>query len=666
MTAIDIKTLGRSSITTGLVQLWRIASRLVLTPIIIGTLGWAGYGAWTLVFSVAAYVQMTNASFGLAYTKFTAECVRHRRYDELTHIIGSGMTAVGSIAALGLMAAWLFGEPLLRWLEVPGPLVADTALALVIVLGVLVLRMTVGCTLEILGGLQRLDLTQRLNALAYLIEFLVTVPLLLWGPGRLGGIVGLAVGHATGQAVANLAAYSMVRMRLPQVRISPRYVSREGMRAVLSVGGRFQLLWAVNTIVMQGVKFLIAKLVGVEAVAVYDLADKLINLGKTASEAVIAPLMPAFASLQAGGERLREKVLFLKGSKADALMGGASFTFLALFAPSILLLWTGAPGEQIEAAAWTLRVLAVGEASLLLTSVVSSSLRAQGRVRLEFTWAMLTTGIIVVLLLPLAPVWGYAGMIVARLLGQLCGTVWYLRAYFRFAELGFGEYLRGTRIPRLVAILAVLGGGLWLAHRLLPPLVPPGLSPRAGAAVEVLVWGVPYVALLGVAVWRLYLQADDREQVATLWGAVVDKLRGRSRPGPPPPAVVVVSLAHSHPAEPDPAEPLLRLVRSAEALGPAVTMSLAEAGAYLGGGASPRLVLVWLGPQGDPQPTWDWLHDHRPELLERMAYVGGDDARVGPFFEQAAARRYREVPDGEVLRADWGDDPPSPLPEHKP
>jgi O-antigen/teichoic acid export membrane protein len=639
MTAIDIKTLGRSSITTGLVQLWRIASRLILTPLILTKLGWAGYGAWTLVFSVSAYVQMTNASFGLAYTKFTAECVRNRRYDELTHIIGSGMTAVGSIAVLGLAAAWQWGEPLLRWLEVPEPLVADTTLALVIVLAVLVLRMTLGCTLEILTGLQRIDLAQRLNALSYLVEFVVTVPLLLWGPGIWGGIVGLAVGHATGQVVINLAAWSMVRTRLPELRITPFAISRQGLRQVLGVGGRFQLLWTVNTIVMQGVKFLISKLVGVEAVAVYDLADKLINLGKTASEAVIAPLMPAFASLQAGGERARERILFLKGSKADALMGGASFAFLAVFAPPILLLWTGAPGEQIEQAAWTLRVLALGEASLLLTSVVSSSLRAQGRVRLEFTWAMLTTGIMVALLFPLAPVWGYEGMIVARLLAQLLGTAWYLRAYFGFAELGFGEYLRGTGIPKLLVILGVLGGLVWLAHALLPPLVPPGLPGRAAAAVEVIVWGVPYVLLLGVAVWKLYLDADDRQQVGTLVAAVVAKLRGR---GAPPPQVVVVALAGAAAAAP--------LVEAAAAVGPAAPMSASEAGVYLARGTEVRLVLVHLGPGIDPRTTWTWLAEHRPDLLPRLAYVGGDD---NPFFEETGARRYADAPDGPTLSADW-------------
>ena len=125
MAAINVKTLGRSAITSGLAQLWRIASRLILTPLIISSIGMEGYGVWTLVFSVAAYVQMTNASFGLAYTKFTAECVRHRRYDELSHIIGSGMTGVGSIAVLGLLLAWMFGEPVMTWLEVPEAMVSE-------------------------------------------------------------------------------------------------------------------------------------------------------------------------------------------------------------------------------------------------------------------------------------------------------------------------------------------------------------------------------------------------------------------------------------------------------------------------------------------------------------------------------------------------------------
>lgn len=635
MTAINIKTLGRSSLTGGAAQLWRIMSRLVLTPLIFSQIGGEGYGVWTLVFSVAAYVEMTNVSLGLAYTKFTAECVRHRRYDELTHIIGSGMTIVGSVAVLGLGMAWLFGEALLEVLNVPPDMLGDALIALLIVTGMLLLRMTVGCTLEILAGLQRIDLTYRLYILASIVDFAVAVPLLLMG----WGLVGLAVAHAVGQITINIAAYSMVRQRLPEVRISPRYVSRDGIRKIVSVGGRFQLLSVVNTVVMQGAKIFISWLIGVEWVGIYELADKLIKLGRTASEAVIAPLMPAFAGLQAGGEKLRERLLFIKGSKANVLLGGVSFAFLGLYASPILHLWIG---KSMPAAAWTLQVLAFSEVALLLTSIVSSSLRAQGRVRLEFTWAMLSTGLFLLLLVPLGTQFGYEGLIVSRLIAQVLGALWYLRAFFRFSGISWGEYLKGTRIPLLAIILGVTGAMLLLVGTALPPLVPPGLSPRWGAAFEVLLWSVPYLGLVAVATWKVYLDGEDREQLRVLGAAVWSRLRGRTKNVAPD---VLIVAEGGVPASGS-------LVESAEALGHVATAGPADASGFLETGAPLRLLLVVLRQDGEPESFWSWLDEHRPDLLERLAYVGGPDDH--PFFERPEIRRYSTTPHGETLLADWG------------
>ncbi|MEX1366688.1 MAG: oligosaccharide flippase family protein [Nannocystaceae bacterium] len=636
MTAINIKTLGRSSLTGGVAQLWRILSRLILTPIIIGQIGMEGYGVWTLVFSVAAYVEMTNVSLGLAYTKFTAECVRQRRYDELTHIIGSGMTMVGSVAVVGMLAAWLFGESLLDALNVPQELVSDGAIALLIVTGMLLLRMTVGCSLEILAGLQRIDLTFRLYVLASIVDFAVAVPLLLRG----WGLVGLAVAHAVGQITINIAAYSMVRQRLPLVRLSPRYVSREGIRKIVSVGGRFQLLSVVNTVVMQGAKMFISWLVGVEWVGLYELADKLIKLGRTASEAVIAPLLPAFASLQAGGDRIRERLLFLKGSKANVLLGAISFTFLAIFASPILLLWTG---KTVAEAAWTLQVLAPSEIALLLTAIVSSSLRAQGRVRLEFTWALLASGLFLLVMIPLGTTFGYEGLIISRVIAQLLSAIWYLRAFFRFAGLSWSDYLRGTKIPRLVGIMGGIAAVLLGAHALLPSISPPGLSPRWQAAIEVSVWSVPYLAMVGISVWKAYLDDEDREQLTILGTTIWQRLRRRKDDVAPD--VLVVSA--------DPSASTAAVIEAAGGLGQVASAGMADAEAFLRSGAALRLLLVVLPEDGNAADLWQWLREFRPDLCARSAFVGGraDD----PVFDEPGVRHYAAPPQGETLLEDWPD-----------
>lgn len=633
MAAINIKTLGRSSITGGLAQLWRVLSRFILTPVIINELGMSGYGVWTLVFSIAAYVDMSNVSLGLAYTKFTAECVRKRRFDELSRIIGSGIALVTPIGVAGVLVAAIWGESILGRLNVPTELLSDATWALVVIIAMMLLRMTVGCRLEILAGLQRIDLTFRLYVIASIIEFAASLPLLLMGYGLLG----LAIGHAVGQIAINVAAYWMVRSRLPEVRISPFHASRDGLRKILSVGGRFQVLSVVNTVVLQGVKMMLSWLMGVEWVAIYELAHKLIQLGRTASGAIIAPLMPAFASLRAGGDRLREQLLFFSGSKANTFFAWTAFSFIAVLAPTILLMWTGK--DQPEAA-WALRVLAVGESLALLTAIVSSSLRAQGLVGLEFKQAMINTGVFAALILFLGPLLEFEGLIYSRLIAQTLGSFWYLRAYFRFMDMSWKAYITSTRLPVLAGIILALSAMVLVGRQILPPVLPPDFNPRWRAVIEVLAWSVPFVGALFAATWKLYLTPSDRAQITVLGTAVLARMRGQSTYVPP--EVIVVSGADLDATE--------ALVEAAEALGTVESLTVQATGALLSTGLEVRLVLVLLGPNGDPAEAWSWVDANRPDLLSKLAFISQE---VHSLYAEQNLRHYATSPDSNRLRADW-------------
>jgi O-antigen/teichoic acid export membrane protein len=629
MAAIDLETLGRSSLTGALAQVWRMLSRFILTPLIIAQVGMEGYGTWTLVFSLAAYVDMSNLGLGLAYSKFTAECVRRQQYERLEQILGAGIAAIVPLGLLGLGLAWWLGESILEGLRVPPELVADAAFAMLLVIATIVLRMTVGCRLEILAGLQRIDLTFRLQVLASLVEFAISLPLLLLGHG----LAGLAIGHVAGQLTCFVVAHWLVKERLPQVRISPRHATRQGLRELLSVGGRFQLLAVFNTVMGQGIKLLLSWLMGVQWLGIYELADKLVELGKTASEAVIAPLMPAFASLRAGGEALRERMLFLAGSKADVVLGGMSFAFLGLFAPSILLLWTG---QDQPWASWALQVLAVGESVMLLTSIVSSSLRARGQVGLEFRWAVLNLVLSLLLMVALVPRWEFEGLIYARVGARVISTSWYLHGYFRVSRITWGEYLRGTRLVRLVLLLLAVGAVMLAARALLPLPAIPGVSARWAAVIDVLVWSVPYVGMVGYGAWTLCLSTEERAQLAGFFGAL--GRRSADRVEREAPEVIVVGSAE------DP------VVEAAAIVGRVEAMGVAAAGQYLLSGASPRLMVVVLEADGDPFELWSWTHEQRPDLERVLAFVGGKEH---PLYAEHGIRHYPRSPTAEVLRADW-------------
>src|SRR5689334_8880772 len=129
MARVSLDNLGRSFLFGALAELWRVGSRFVVTPIILGVVGLKGYGVWTVLFSLAAYVSIANVGFGVACMKFTAECVRNREYDRLQGILGAGIAGVGAIALLGLAVAWFFGPAILVGLNTPEEMLADAHVA---------------------------------------------------------------------------------------------------------------------------------------------------------------------------------------------------------------------------------------------------------------------------------------------------------------------------------------------------------------------------------------------------------------------------------------------------------------------------------------------------------------------------------------------------------
>lgn len=632
MAAVNLKTLGRSSLTGGMAQAWRILSRFILTPIIIDQIGMKGYGVWTLVFSLAAYVDMSNLSLGLAYTKFTAEYTRQRRFADLQRILGSGIALVTPIGLIGLAIAWLLGEPILSGLGVPDHLLSGANAALMIVIGMMLLRMTVGCRLEVLAGLQRIDLTFNLYVLTSFVEFVVSLPLLLLGYG----LYGLAIGHATGQVINAVVAYFWVRKRLPQVRISPRFASRDGIKKVLSVGGRFQLLALLNIGVQQGVKMLVSGMIGVDWLAIYELADKLHRLAKTASDAIVAPLMPAFANLYAGGNKVRQRSLFFQGSRANAFFAWVALCFLGLLAPTVLFLWTGQPQEK---AAWVLRYLVAGDAMMILGATVSASLRAQGKTGLETTLALMSAGVFIGCLAALAPTLGFDGFVYARLIAVMIAGTWYLLAYFRSEKISVRDYVTQTRLPLLGLMLLVLSTVLIAVRTTVPFPAIPGVSDRWMAVLETAVWGVAFVGAAGLGGWRWFLSDDDRGEISKIVSGLSDRLRGRK---PPAPDVIVVAGEDLQTSE--------QLADACASLGRTDIMGLTAAAGLLGSGATPHLVILLLSASETPQRAWDWLDEQRPDLRERVAFVGGVD---DPLYAREGVVRYADVPSAEQLEADW-------------
>src|SRR5690348_15829897 len=150
---VTIRGLARSSAYVNVAQFWQMASRLILTPVVITSLGLEGYSAWTLVFSLCSYAVMMDAGAGWVYAKITADHDAQRDYAALSEIISSGAVLVGALCAAFCGILWMFRTPVLGALGVQPLLIGVTSRTLLALTVVVVVEAGAGCVLDVLAGL---------------------------------------------------------------------------------------------------------------------------------------------------------------------------------------------------------------------------------------------------------------------------------------------------------------------------------------------------------------------------------------------------------------------------------------------------------------------------------------------------------------------------------
>jgi len=424
----------------------------------------------------------------------------------LSTVISSGLVVVASAAALGLTALWLAHAWVLPMLGVPPHLLHETERTLAVLSAAVVFEAGAGCVLDVLAGLQRMDLKFRFIIFGSVTEFATALALLLTG----AGMVALPLGLLAGEVVSIGFGGLHCRRLRPALVLSPFRASMAGIKQVIGLGMRFQGLVLVSTTLTQGIRMLLSSLYGTSALGIFHLADRLLSVGRTPGAAVIGPLMPAFANLGAGPAR-RWQRLFVHASRALGLAAALPLLFAAVFAGPILFAWTG---QYFPDAAWTVRVLAPMEFVILLTGVAGARLRAAGTVRLELTSGVLGGVLAVVGLIAAYPVAGYAGSVVAIACGRSAGAWWFLDRFFSSHHLDRWQY---TRTTVLAPVLLFAPAGLLLgAAAFALPMLSSGNAGRWIVLSTLALLAGTYALVCIPITWFLGLSAPTRAGIVRL------------------------------------------------------------------------------------------------------------------------------------------------------
>jgi O-antigen/teichoic acid export membrane protein len=472
-----------------------IVSGLLVTPIVIHSIGTSAFGVWSFIGAVTIYLSVLDFGVGPSIVRFAAEARGREAKDDLNAVASTGLVIYALIGLLSLPIgiALAFAVPAL--VSAPQGLVWDARITTLLVVAALALRFPLGLFNNLLVAQQRWDLQNLANFVSTaLYATLVAILMPRWGGLILLGV--LTLGTTVLRLVLPLF---WLRRELPGLRLARRYVSRARLRELAVFSSSNFLVHIAQKIVFSTDVIVVGIVLGSASSGIYSVPAKLFALVFGIGTAVTSLMFPAFAELEGAGDRARQRRLLLAGLRAGAALMLVLAMPLLLIPDLLIKAWIGAGyGGSYSVMAILAGVLLVHQPIYVLTQF----LIARGRQRPIAIVSIAVTAANLVLSFLLAWQWGLWGVALSTLVTDLVMLAWV--------------------VPRIAAPAAGTSSGV-LVRAALRPLVP-ALVIAAVVLVGVARWwhpdtllalaplGVLWTVLAAAAIWRFGLAADERAQ----------------------------------------------------------------------------------------------------------------------------------------------------------
>ncbi len=400
-----------------------IVSGLVVTPIVIRSIGTPAFGVWSFIGAITIYLSVLDFGVGPAVVRFAAVARGEESPDDLNAIASTGLAmyaAIGLVTLpIGLVLAWL-----VPWLSgAPDDLVWDARVATFLVVLSLAARFPLGLFNNLLVAHQRWDL-QNLGSVVGTVLYASLVAILL---PRYGGLVLLAALTLGTSLVRLLLPLFWLRRELPALRIRRHFATRARVRQLVAFSWSNFLVHVAQKIVFSTDVIVVGIVLGATAAGVYGVPAKLFALAFGIGTALTSLMFPAFAELEGSGASERQRKLLLSGLRA----GTALMLLLALpllLIPDLLIqAWIRKPGYHDSYAVMSILaiVLLIHQPIYVLTQF----LIARARQRAVAVVSIVTTVANLVLSVILVSTWGIQGVAVSTLVTDALALAYILPRY---------------------------------------------------------------------------------------------------------------------------------------------------------------------------------------------------------------------------------------------
>ena len=433
-------------------------SSLLLTPVLLHSLGRSAYGVWTLAGGVIAYLELLELGFGRATTKMIAEDVG-RRPDSMVRTLNTNVTALAGLGVVAFAAGLVIALAAPTLFDIPQHLRGES----VAMFTVLAVALAVSIPFDSFGGAlaahQRYDLLAATNIGLVAASTLVIIGIVAAG----GDIVALAIGTAAVSFPFHVLRWRLLRHLAPGMRLSRRFVERDRLKEAARLSWWFLMVDVAVTLTLKIDLIVVGLLFGVRTVAVYAVGSKAAQLFLNAMTGLVQVYFPQASFLGREGRRDDLRLLVTDGTRTALLVSLPLTAILVILAHPAVRLWVG-PGYGESARILTVLTLAMAVRSMATTS--STVLQGSGRERAVATTCMAEAVVNVTMSVILGLLIGPIGVAFGTLIGAAVVQVpWMVALSYRVTDMKLSEFVGRSLVPHVVP--AAVGAAVFVTVRAL-------------------------------------------------------------------------------------------------------------------------------------------------------------------------------------------------------
>lgn len=440
----------RNTIFNAIGRSWVIIIVLILTPYIIHHIGEKRYGIWVIVGVITGYFGLFDFGVGTSFEKYISEYYTKKDFKCLNEVVNTGFVFYSLLGATTSISVFILIKPIIGFLNIPNNLYTEAFF--VFILGIIIFAVTNALSIfrAIQGGLQRMDISNKITIAITLPNIAGTIYFLESGYGLQGLMINYAIVVLVTSTVNIFFAYKI----LPELRFNPLMFSKKMFKILFAFGYKLQISRFANLISFQTDKILITHFLSLGMVIYYQLGSSILLRLRQVLLLLISALVPAVSEAEARNEEVFLKELYLRGSKYLIFITMPALFFITTNASLVTSAWMG---EGYERSALVIQILAIGYFAATVTGVASSIAAGVARTDIDMKFGLLLAVLNLSLSIFLIIKFGFIGVVLGTTVSLIVASFVFMKLFHDyFSSIPLNSFFQLFYKPLIACIMPVL------------------------------------------------------------------------------------------------------------------------------------------------------------------------------------------------------------------